>query len=156
MKKTTIISFASFALFSLSTFARAAETISGIPTVVNGTTIMVSGKTIQLYGIKGPKGYVACTWKSKRTMNCAKLATAGLKDITIASTVICRRQNNKTYVCKADGFDLAYGLIHAGWALPTANAPKSYFAKRDNARTNKRGLWRAVNKSGQIVALQIQ
>ena len=153
MKKTILISLA---LFSLSTSASAAETISGTPTVINGTTMKVSGKTIELYGIKGPKGHVACAWKSKRMIDCAKLATAGLKDITIASTVICNPQTDKTYVCKADGFDLAYGLIHAGWALPTANAPKSYFAKRDNARTNKRGLWRAVNKSGQIVALQIQ
>jgi len=153
MKKTI---FTAFTLLMVSSPSIAGETISGTPVVINGTTMMVGGKTVHLFGIKGPKDGTLCAWKSKRMIDCAKLASAGLKDITVASTVVCTAQIDKTYVCKADGFDLAYGLIHAGWALPNARAPKSYFAKADNARAHKRGLWHAVNSRGQIIAQQIE
>ncbi len=136
----------------LSAPAIAGQTLKGSPQVVDGTTMIVAGKTVQLFGVTGPKTGTPCTWKSKRTLDCGMLATAGLKDITVASSVICTQQADKAYVCKADGFDLAYGLIHAGWALPTANAPKSYRAKRDNARANKRGLWHAIDAKGTTIA----
>ena len=147
--------FIFFGLISLPTAGLADETLSGTADILSATSMVVDGKTVSLFGIKSPKTGTMCTWKSKRQLDCAKLATAGLKDISIAANVVCSPQSNKTYVCKADGFDLAYGLIHAGWAVPTTGAPKRYFTKRDEARDNKRGLWGAVDQAGKTIASQL-
>jgi len=147
-------SIAIIAIGLLASVANAGELLVGPPKVLNSTTMMVQGKTVQLDFIKSLKPGNACTWKN-RPLDCGVLAAAGLKDLVVAANVTCVQNISGKYTCTAGGYDLAYGLIHAGWAVPTDNAPARYQTKRARAESHKLGFWAAKNTTGQVVAMQI-
>ncbi len=134
--------------------ANAGETISGPPRVLNSTTMIVNNKTVRLDHIHSLKPGSSCTWKN-RPLDCGVLATAGLKDLVAGANVICNQNPSGKFTCTAGGYDLAYGLIHAGWAVPSSNAPARYFAKQERSKKRKLGLWGATRPDGTIVATRI-
>ncbi|HFC04108.1 MAG TPA: hypothetical protein ENJ55_00265 [Rhizobiales bacterium] len=134
--------------------ANAGEVLVGPPTVLDSTTMRVQGKMVQLDFIKSLKPGNACTWKN-RPLDCGMLAAAGLKDLVVGANVTCVQNISGKYTCTASGYDLAYGLIHAGWAVPTSNAPAQYQIKRARAESHKLGFWAARNTAGHVVAMQI-
>ena len=131
--------------------ALAGQKISGLPHVVDSTTMIVAGKTIKLANINSLKPGTACTWKN-RPLDCGVLATAGLKDLVAGANVICQQARLDQFTCTAAGYDLAYGLIHAGWAIPSSDAPSRYFTKRDRAKKHRLGFWAAKNQTGALIA----
>ncbi len=124
-----------------------AETVRGPAEVIDGATMVVAGKTVRLDNIVVPPLGAACAWNG-RPFDCGKLARAGLMDITAGAQVTCTTARIDTYLCKADNFDLAFGLIHAGWAVPMAAAPAHYHRKMEEARSRKRALWGATHSDG--------
>jgi len=149
----TILGFLFISCF-LSFSSQAAETISGPPKVLNSTTMLVNGKTIVLDYIFSLKPNSPCLWKG-RNLDCGVLATAGLKDLVAGANVICKQNSTRKFTCTAAGYDLAYGLIHAGWAVPGTQAPNHYFAKQARTKQRKLGFWGATNSSGTLIAKQI-
>jgi len=145
--------FTGFLLATLvpGNIALAAEQISGPPHVVDSTTMIVAGKTVKLANIKSLKPGTPCTWKN-RPLDCGILAAAGLKDLVAGANVICRQRTADQFTCTAAGYDLAYGLIHAGWAIPLNSAPPRYFIKRDRAKKRQLGFWAAKNQTGMLIA----
>lgn len=141
-------------IVALAHSAHASEKLAGPARVIDGTTLYVAGKRILLDHITSPKPGTKCTWKN-RPLDCGVLAGAGLKDLIVGSTVTCRKNPSGRYTCKAGGYDLAYGLIHAGWAVPTAGAPKYYFDKQIASRARKLGLWGARDEYGKTIALTL-
>ena len=133
--------------------ANAAETtVTGKPNVIDSTTIIVSGQKVRLDYITSLKPGFACRWKN-RPLDCGVLATAGLKDLVAGATgITCKQNTSGNFTCTAGGYDLAYGLIHAGWAVPNANAPTRYLTKMNRAKQRKLGLWAAKNNQNKIVA----
>ena len=127
------------------------EIISGEPVVIDSTHMLVDGIKITLADIISVSGKTACTWKN-RALDCSVLATAGLQDLVVASKVKCTRLDGGKYRCSAGGYDLAYGLVHSGWAVPDKSAPARYFNKSKQSRQHKRGFWAARTASGTLVA----
>jgi len=152
MKK--LVFFLAMAELSAVT-AIAGETVTGTPEVIDSTTMIVGDKTVQLDNIVSLKPGNACVWKN-RPLDCGVVATAGLKDLVAGSNVVCKQNTSGKYTCTADGYDLSYGLIHAGWAVPDRAAPAHYVNKMNQAKMRKLGFWGATNSSGEIVAVRLR
>ena len=120
-------------------------TVRGVPVVIDGARMIVAGKKITLTGIVVPALKTMCTLR-RAPLDCGRLARAGLQDLVIGAPVSCTRVRGGTWRCLSGGYDLSYGLIHAGWARPVAGAPAIYRAKVRDARAHNRGLWQAVAK----------
>ncbi len=134
--------------------AYAGETVSGAPTVLNATTMTVNNQPVELDNIISLKPGNDCKWKN-RPLDCGVLASAGLKDLVAGSDVVCKQNVSGKYTCTAGGYDLAYGLIHAGWAVPKPTAPAHYFAKMNRAKSRNLGFWGAVTATNEIVAVRL-
>lgn len=129
--------------------------IVGTPVVVNAWMMIFSGKRVTLANIATVTKPLPCTWRGHRR-NCETLASAGLKDLLAGAKVRCTRAGSEGYRCTAGGYDLAYGLIHAGWAVPLKDAPAHYHAKAREAKTKGRGFWSAKTTVGVPVAETLQ
>ncbi len=124
-----------------------AGSLSGTAEVLDGARLRVGGQVVSLTGIAAPLPGDACMVRARR-MDCGILARAGLMDITAGATVDCRKAGAAGHVCTADGFDLSFGQIHAGWAVAVPGAPAAYLQKMAEARARKRGLWAARGLDG--------
>lgn len=136
---------------ALPGFAQPQSKLIGKPHVLSATTMIVAGKKIKLAHIVSVPLGTSCKWKN-RNLDCGRLATAGLKDLVVASKVACTPLQTGSYVCRAGGYDVAYGLVHAGWAVPAAGAPSAYLAKAKAAEKRQVGFWSAIESSGKSVA----
>ena len=146
-----MLGFFSLSILSSVNLASADQPIYGTPHVVDSTTMIIAGNTVQLAHIISLKPGTACRWKN-RPLDCGVLASAGLKDLVAGAKVNCVQQSSDQFICTAGGYDLAYGLIHAGWAVPSKGAPRHYFTKRDRAQKHQLGFWAAIAKSGITIA----
>ena len=152
--KTAIFSFLVASLIAI-TSVNGAETLAGKPTIVNSTTLKIGARTLTLANIVSLKPGYPCMWKN-RLLDCGVLATAGLKDLVAgADKVVCSATGNNSFTCRAGGYDLGFGLIHAGWAVPTGDAPAHYREKMARSKKRGLGLWGATNPSKQIIADQL-
>ena len=131
----------------LTQVAAAGETVRGPVKVIDGATMIVAGQTVKLTNIIVPELGRRCIWR-KRTFDCGNLARTALMDITAGANVICKAAKAGKHLCTADGYDLGFGMIHAGWAIPTAEAPPHYHRRMDQARRHKRMLWSAQSLDG--------
>jgi endonuclease YncB( thermonuclease family) len=64
-------------------------------------------------------------------------------DIVAGSEVACAALPKGGHRCLAAGYDIAFGMVHAGWAVPAENAPAPYRRKMTEAKKRGRGLWSA-------------
>lgn len=118
------------------------STVDGLPEVLDGRRMVVAGQEVSLAGIEVPALGEPCRIGGK-TLDCGRLARAGLMDLVVGGEVRCVPAGSGGHRCEADGYDIAFGLIHAGWAVPAAGAPAHYLAKMEEARKRGRGLWSA-------------
>ena len=141
-----------FATSALAAFAIAiSPAIAATATAIAPGILAISGKQIHLANIKSPPARLRCTWRN-RALDCGTLATAGLADLIAGANVICTPAASGRSRCTSNGYDISYGLIHSGWAIPANTAPQNYKTKMLKARQHKRGLWAARNATGAIVA----
>ncbi len=126
-----------------------AETLSGSAIAVDGRIVRMDGKELMLANIIVPEPGARCLMRGK-LRDCGKFARLGLTELVVAATIECRKTTQRTYNCKTeDGYDLALGQIHAGWAVPTQSAPAHYFTKMNEAKSRKRMLWSASHADGK-------
>ena len=134
----------------------AAGEVRGSVEVIDGSTMLVAGKTVHLADIVVPPIGSKCVWRGQ-PLDCGVLARAGLKDITAGADVVCIPVRANAHRCKDGSFDLAFGLIHAGWAVPVENAPGHYHKKMQNAKEHKRALWSAHGvEGGELIASRLR
>lgn len=124
----------------------AAAELKGPPTVIDGETLEVEGSRLRLTGIDAPEPTQVCR-RAGRDLDCGVIATAQLKDITVGAIVACRpegleRDGLTGARCTAEGYDLGYGMVYAGWALADPGQPSRYAAVEAEARAAGRGIWR--------------
>ncbi len=125
------------------------DVLNGPATAVDGRTLSMSGKRLVLAHIAVPEPGDTCMLRGK-VRDCGKFARLGLTELVVAATIECRKLTPAAYSCKtADGYDLALGQIHAGWAVATKSAPRHYFAKMNEVRKRKRMLWSALHADGR-------
>ncbi len=134
-------------LVALAGGALAGDAVTGTASVIDGATMVVAGREVRLADIAVPELGADCVLRGK-TLDCGVLARAGLIDITVGAHVVCHEAEGKTHRCTADGYDLSYGQLHAGWAVAPKGAPVAYRSKMEEAKQKQRGLWRATSADG--------
>jgi endonuclease YncB( thermonuclease family) len=117
-------------------------TIRGTPEVLDGRRMVVAGRDIVLADIEVPALGTPCRIRGN-PLDCGRLARAGLMDLVAGGDVVCSAVGHGGHRCFAGRYDVAFGLVHAGWAVPTENAPTHYDAKMTQAAERGRGLWSA-------------
>jgi endonuclease YncB( thermonuclease family) len=116
--------------------------VRGTPEVLDGRRMIVAGHEIVLADIEVPALGTPCRIRGN-PLDCGRLARAGLMDIVAGSEVACSPVGPGQHRCLASGYDIAFGLVHAGWAIPAQRAPAHYRRKMTEAREHGRGLWSA-------------
>lgn len=125
------------------------DVIRGSAVAVDGHILSMNGKQLMLANIIVPGPSAKCRLRGK-LRDCGNFARLGLTELVVAATIECRKLTQHTYNCKTeDGYDLALGQIHAGWAVPTKDAPEHYFTKMNEAKAKKRMLWSASHGDGK-------
>ncbi len=129
-----------------ATESRAAE-LSGTPVIVDGRTVELAGARLRLAGIEVPDLAQKCR-KGRRWIECGVVSASQLADITAgAERVVCHAEppgadGIRIAKCNADGYDLAGGMVYAGWALAEGAHGRRYRAREEAARAAGRGIWR--------------
>jgi len=130
--------------------AVAGERLSGAATAVDGRHLRLNGKLIALAGIAAPALDAKCLWRGKTVRACGRMARAAMRDLTVAAKVTCFPDRDRGgWRCQADGYDLAEGLIHAGWAIPAPGAPARWLDEKRRAKARRLMLWRARTLAGE-------
>ena len=136
--------------FQVSGAQAQAEVLRGSAIAVDGRVLMVHGKKVTLANINVPELGTQCLMRGK-LRDCGKFSQLGLTELVVAASIQCLKTARQKYICKTeDGYDLAFGQIHAGWAVPIGSAPRHYFTKMQEAKAKKRMLWSALLPDGSL------
>ena len=115
--------------------------------VVDGDTLVIDGRTVELYGIDAPEIGERCA-RAGVVSDCGVLARAALMDLTAGAAVTCTgvpEAPAKT-LCRANGYDLSEGMVYTGWATALAGEGRDHRALEAEARAAGRGLWSGFDR----------
>ena len=134
--------------------AGAADEIRGQARIIDGDSLEVAGRTVDLAGVDAPEIEQRCE-RRERLYDCGRLAQAALMDLTAGTDVECRLLAGPAAGtaapplarCSAGGYDLSEGMVYTGWALmpPGLQAGgriEAFETIQDKAAEKQRGLWK--------------
>jgi len=121
------------------------ERIVGRAKVLDGDTIVISGRRIRLFGIDAPENGQTCTIKRKQ-FRCDQAATSALTDKIGAHIVECEPKDLDIYnpivsVCFVAGEDINAWMVAKGWALAYRHYSRDYVSQEERASKAKLGMW---------------
>ena len=121
-------------------------TIRAVARVLNGDTLMFSGKYFRLFGVDAPEPNQSCLDYRGRSYHCGKQAAQWLKDWIEGYYLDCKimqtdSQGNMFGVCSLGDYDVGAALVNAGWAIALLEQSGIYAPYQVQAQQNKRGLW---------------
>lgn len=127
----------------------AAEPITGQPTIIDGDTIQLQGRRIDLYGIDAPEAAQTCEAPDGSTYRCGQAATAALRQQIGTGTVTCEPRETEakgrlTAVCRVSGTDLSAWMATRGHALAVREVTDAYVVQERKAWATRKGLWAGV------------
>lgn len=136
------LSLASLWAFALPT---AAQTVSGLPRVVDGDSLSVAGVSVRLFGIDAPELKQSCT-RDGAPWACGEQAKAELQSLVEGKEVRCDRQTTDTFgravsICYADGEDIGMVMVQYGWAVAFTRYSPKYEGQQAQAKTARLGIW---------------
>jgi endonuclease YncB( thermonuclease family) len=126
------------------------ERVAGIPSVIDGDTLLVGGTRVRLDGIDAPEGRQICK-KSHRSWSCGQAARVALERLVAGRPVTCRghrrdRHNRLVAICEAGGREINREMVEAGFALSYNN----YMQEEAKARGPARALGRRIRASARL------
>jgi endonuclease YncB( thermonuclease family) len=124
------------------------DTLVGKADIVDGDTIDISGRRIDLFGIDAPEKDQLCEAAGQK-WSCGQNATFGLSAIVERQWVHCRIVTTDTdgriaAICRlagANGPDINAAMVRQGWAVADRRPPAPYLAEENAARAAKAGIW---------------
>ena len=115
--------------------------------VIDGDTLQVEGKIVQLYGIDAPELGQMCLHDSTLE-HCGLAAAFELKKLLSIEHVVleCRpaTADPSLQICSAGHIDIARVLLESGYALATDETSESNIEAQDSAMQAKMGLWHST------------
>ena len=128
--------------------ARAQEEIRGRAKVLSSDTLEVSGKRYRLFGIIGPAKDQKCKAGALPWL-CGNAAYNHLVELVEGKLVTCvdkgiSDDRKPVALCKAEGRDLGYTQVRAGWANADRKSDAGYENAEMAARGSKIGFWKGT------------
>jgi endonuclease YncB( thermonuclease family) len=108
------------------TQSNSAGAISGVPEVIDTSTLRLDGKVIRLFGVEWARG-------------------AQPEDLTRYlrnRAVSCRPAAADVYRCEVEGRDLSEVVLYNGGGRAASNATPDLLAAENHARSERLGIWR--------------
>jgi endonuclease YncB( thermonuclease family) len=138
----TFYLFLLIVLFVLPAYAD----ITGMPRVIDGDTIIVSGERIRLHGIDSPETRQTCM-KGGKAWNCGGAATAALLNRIGGQPVTCKGDKRDRYkrligICYIGMVNLNAWMVQNGWALAYRRYSRDYIGDEGGAMDERKGIWR--------------
>ena len=120
-----------------------AEVLAGVPRIVDGDTLEISGTNIRLAGLDAPERAQDCTDAGGDAFACGRAATDYLRFLIGGGTATCRgegrdRWNRLIARCRANGVDLSEAMIRRGWAVAFMGDLERFEAEARDAGV---GMW---------------
>lgn len=127
--------------------ARARDPIQGRASVIDGDTIEIHGERIRLEGIDAPESRQSCG-DGAQAFRCGRDAAFALSNLLGERTVRCAPTGRDRYQrtlarCYLGDQDLQAWLVTQGHALAFRRYSTDYISHEDQARAQRRGMWRA-------------
>lgn len=123
---------------------RAEQPLRGPATVIDGDTLVIAGRLLDLQGIEAPEIGRRCRLRDK-DFDCGQISRSALLDLTAETEVICHVDASLTpgtARCLADDYDLSEGMVYTGWALADRDVGQHYLDLETGAQAAQRGFWR--------------
>jgi endonuclease YncB( thermonuclease family) len=127
----------------------AAADLVGKANIVDGGTLLLAGKRIELAGIVAPEAGRMCARPDASEYACGQMATFALAGIVETQWVTCRPSAGAggalRATCTIGPYDIGAEMIRRGWAVADPSDPAAaagnYAAIEAAARAAGRGLW---------------
>lgn len=115
--------------------------VSGVLKMIDGETVEIGGARFRLYGIDAPDPGQSCEIRG-REYNCGHVSKTALMDLVAGVKIRCiLRALPGLATCYANGYDLAEGMVHTGWAMAMKRDGGKYLRIEREAERARRGLW---------------
>ena len=132
---------AGIVLLQKHTVLRAEESVP----VIDGDTLVVDGRLVQLAGIDAPELGQRC-FNDKKAWRCGLEAALALRKMISFGKVDCQEekleQQYASASCTVDDKDLAIALLQQGYATALTDAAPRYQTAQQGAKDAKIGIWR--------------
>ncbi len=113
--------------------------------VIDGDTLVIEGRLVQLAGIDAPELGQRCFNKGK-SWRCGLEAALALRKLISFGDVVCEPDKAKPQSalasCSVADKDLATALLQQGYAVALPEAPSPLQAAQNSAKEAKFGIWR--------------
>jgi len=123
-----------------------AQTLTGVPYVIDADTISIGTDRIRLQGIDAPETDQICLDDHGKPWSCGIEARDRLIQHLGSRAVTCVTNGKDVYhrwlaVCSTDEGDLGTWLVREGFALAFVRYSHAYVADEAVARGGRKGLW---------------
>jgi endonuclease YncB( thermonuclease family)/outer membrane protein OmpA-like peptidoglycan-associated protein len=120
--------------------------IIGVPRIIDGDTLEVSGTRIRLFGIDAPEMSQTCGVEDNPMFACGKIASDWLKEEIGSREVECQPSDTDVYgrtvaTCFVAGKDIAENMVASGYAAPFVRYTDRYVEMGRAAEQTREGLW---------------
>ena len=147
VNRVLIAGLAGFALFGAYALLQGTGVLraeDSVP-VIDGDTLVVKGRLVQLAGIDAPELGQRCSNDGK-AWRCGREAALALRKMIAFGTTECAQEETEPESalasCTVDGKDLAIALLQQGYAVALPEAAARYQTAQEGAKDAKIGIWR--------------
>lgn len=135
-------------LLVLMALPAAASTVTGVPRIVDGDTLVVQNTRVRLLGIDAPEAKQRCETATGAAWACGMAATATLRAL-VGQGVRCTGSEEDRYgrliaVCRAGGRDVNAEMVARGAAFAYRKYSRDYVAQEQRARRAGLGIWQGA------------
>jgi endonuclease YncB( thermonuclease family) len=128
-------------------FAGSALTeIAGWASVIDGDTIKIHGRRIQLHGIDAPEKAQPCFDACQQPYRCGQRAALALDEFIGGSSVTCEERDIDRYArfvtrCSVRGQSVNAWMVRKGYAMAYRKYSGDYVPEETDTNNAHRGIW---------------
>lgn len=165
-RKAIGLGLAGVLLLAVGTISTSAADLTGVPNIVDGDTVEISGVKVRIEGIDAPEMSQFCLDDKSQPRECGKGVRYQLVKKSAGRPWTCRVSGQDVYhrslaTCHVGGEDIGRWMVRSGMALSFKRYSHAYDEDEKAAREDRAGLWsgtfiapwdwRSRNKSTEVL-----
>ena len=120
--------------------------LTGIPEIVDGDTVRISGESVRLEGMDAPEKRQNCKDAEGAFYPCGIVATEALEEVIGDKAIVCTDEDRGFYgriigTCYLEEVNLNAWMVWHGHTVVDRRYSEKYISEEDEAREAKRGVW---------------